>query len=176
MNTQSTRTILLCALMVLLTSLAACTAGNAVSTDVEKVASVAAAIADVDLPIGYAPEFSASLRGYTVAAFNTGDGTSHLYLVQSENEADGEKLTQLLNELAPGTSDRQMTVTETRTAFVRGQATTLVIIEGVNSEGVPYRQATLAFQGKGGPALLVISEPVTRWNQETVDAFIASIH
>jgi len=34
---------------------------------------------------------------------------------------------------------------------------------------------TAAFQGKGGPALLVISEPITRWSQETVETFIASI-
>jgi hypothetical protein len=34
---------------------------------------------------------------------------------------------------------------------------------------------TAAFQGKGGLALLVISEPVTRWSQETVEPFIASI-
>jgi hypothetical protein len=58
---------------------------------------------------------------------------------------------------------------------VRGQETTLVINEGVNSEGVTYRWVTAAFQGKGGPALLVISEPVTRWSQETVETFIASI-
>jgi hypothetical protein len=33
---------------------------------------------------------------------------------------------------------------------------------------------TVAFQGSG-PVLLVISEPVTRWSQETVETFIASI-
>jgi hypothetical protein len=67
-----------------------------------------------------------------------------------------------------------MTVVETRPATVRGQETTLVINEGVNSEGVSYRQVTVAFQGSG-PALLVISEPVTRWSQETVETFIAFI-
>jgi hypothetical protein len=67
-----------------------------------------------------------------------------------------------------------MTVVETRPATGRGQETTLVINEGVNSEGVSYRQVTVAFQGSG-PALLVISEPVTRWSQETVETFIASI-
>ena len=43
-----------------------------------------------------------------------------------------------------------MTVTEIRATIVRGQETTLVIIEGMNSEGVIYRQAAAAFQGKGG--------------------------
>jgi hypothetical protein len=67
-----------------------------------------------------------------------------------------------------------LTVVESYPATVRGQETTLVVNEGVNSEGVSYRQVTVAFQGSG-PALLVISEPVTRWSQETVETFIASI-
>jgi hypothetical protein len=33
----------------------------------------------------------------------------------------------------------------------------------------------LPFEGKGGPALLVLSAPFTSWNQETVDTFIESI-
>jgi hypothetical protein len=68
-----------------------------------------------------------------------------------------------------------MTVLETRPITVRGQETTLILSEGITEEGETYRQVMAAFQGKGGPALLVLSEPVTRWNQETVEVFIASI-
>lgn len=161
--------------LILVILLAACSAGK---TNTEKVASTAAEIADFDLPAGYSAEFSASLMGYTVAAYSTGDGHSHLYLVQSTDKADGEKLAQMLNELVPGAGDPQtrMTVIEIRPVTLRGQETTLVISEGVTSEGETYRQATVAFQGRGGPALLVLSEPVESWDQESVDAFIASIH
>ena len=171
---MTTKIILLAVLIVLLTG---CSAGVAVDTEAETVFETASKIAEIDLPSGYSADFSAHMLGYTAAAFNPGDGHSHLYLIQSEKESDGEKLASILNQIAPGTYDPQtrMTVIETRPVTVREQEGTLSISEGVTSEGESYRQAVVAFHGKGGPALVVLSEPVTRWNQETVDAFIASI-
>ncbi len=176
---KTTKTILILAGGLLLVFLAGCKGGGtSVVTDSNLVTQAASRIADFDLPPGYSAEFSASLMGYTAASFRPDDGNSHLYLIQSEKDADGEKLAQMLEELVPGASDPQtrMTVIETRPATVRGQEVTVVISEGNNSDGESYRQATVAFPGKGGPALLVLSEPVERWGQESVDAFIASIH
>ena len=98
--------------------------------------------------------------------------------MQSEKDADGEKLAQMLEELVPGASDPQtcMTVIETRPVAVCRQETTLAISERDNSDGESYGQATLALRGKSGPAQLVLSEPVESWNQKPVDAFITSIH
>ncbi len=164
--------------LFVLTGLFACTPTATINVNPEQVPNAASDIADFDLPAGYAPEFTASLLGYTVAAYNPGDGHSHLYLIQSEKESDGENLAQMLEELAPGSNDpsTHMTVVETRQVTVRGQEAPLVISEGVNSENETYRQVMAAFQGKGGPDLLVLSEPVTRWDQTAVDAFLASIH
>jgi len=164
--------------MILLTGLSACASGYSIRTDVEQVASAASDIAAFDLPAGYTADFSAQMMGYTVAAFNPGDGHSHLYLIQSTDEADGEKLASMLDEVVPGSSDShtRMTVIETRPGMVRGQEVTLVISEGISSDGETYHQVTAAFQGMGGPALLVFSEPTSRWDQATVDAFLASIH
>jgi hypothetical protein len=161
----------------MLSSLSACIPDDSINKDSEQVSSAAATIADFDLPVGYQADFSASLMGYTFASFRPDDEHSHLYFIQSEKETDGEKLAQMLDELVPGASDPQtrMTVIETRPATIREQQVTLVISEGVSSDGETYRQVTAAFQGKGGPALLVLSEPVSRWNQETVDAFLTSI-
>jgi len=163
--------------ITLLVGLAACSAAPAVNTDPAEVSRAANNIADFDLPLDYQPEFSASLAGYTMAAFNPGDGHSHLYLIQSQKEADGEMLAKSLQEFVPGLSDSytRMTVIETLPVSVRGQDTTLIISENTNSEGELYRQAMAAFQGKGGPALLVLSEPVDRYDQAAVDAFLASI-
>lgn len=164
--------------LVLLAGLSACAPGDSINTESEKVASAAAEIVDFDLPAGYTAEFTARLMGYTVAAFNPGDGRSHLYLIQSTDEADGETLESILDEVVPGASDPQtrLTVIETRPVTVRGQETTLVISEGTNGEGDSYRQAAVAFQGEGGPALLVFSEPTSRWDQATIDVLLASIH
>ena len=118
------------------------------------------------------------MAGYKLAAYKGTSGPSHLYLIQSEKEADGKELENMLTQLAPGSSDpnTRLTVIENRPVTVREQEVTLVISDGVNHEGNTYRQATVAFQGKGGPALLVLSESMDRWNNEIIDALLASIH
>ncbi len=163
-------------LLALLVS--ACGMNATVNTEADKVASIAAEIVAFDLPAGYSPEFSASLTGYTLVSYNPSDSHSHLYLIQSEKESDGEKLASMVGQIAPGSYDPQtrMTIIETRPITVRGQEVTMVISDGVTSEGETYRQVMIAFEGNGGPALVMLSEPVARWNQEQVDAFIASIH
>ena len=162
---------------IALVSMTACgTTGN-INLDAEKVADAAAQIADFDLPDGYSADFTASLMGYSIAAYNPGDGHSHMYLIQSENEADSEKLTEMLEQLVPGTTDShpEMTILETRTVNLRDEKVKLLISEGLNHENVTYRQAMAVFQGKGGPALLAFSEPVSRWNPETLETLLASV-
>jgi hypothetical protein len=164
--------------LALFAFLSACGPANSINTNAAQVTKAAAEIADFELPAGYRPDFTARLMGYTIAAFNPGDGHGHLYLIQSEEETDADKLASMLESLAPGSNDPQtrMTIVETRPVSVHGEEVTLVISEGINSEGESYRQATVAFQGQDGPALLVLSEPVERWEQATVDVFLASIH
>lgn len=147
------------------------------TNDPQHVTELASKIADFDLPAGYSPEFTTEIAGYTLAAYKGTAGPSHLYLIQSENEADGEELERMLTQLVPGSSDpnTRLTVIENRTATVRGQEAAMIVSEGTNSENVPYRQVTVGFQGKGGPAMLVFSETIEQWNQESVDAFFQSI-
>ena len=147
------KSISLATLIVLLTACSVC------KTDANKVSSAASEIMDFDLPAGYTPELTASLMGYTVASFRLEDGHSHVYMRQSEKDPDDEKLEQMLEELVPGASDphTRLTVIETRPVTVCRQETTLVISERDNSDGESYRQATLAFPGKSGPAQLVPS-------------------
>ena len=162
---------------ILLATLFACAPRVALNADSEKIANAASQLADFDVPDGYVAEFTADLAGYTMVAYNPGDGHSHLYLIQSENAEDSQKLAEILADMAPGSSNRntRLTVIENREATIRGEAATLVTSDGTNSEGAYYRQITVAFQGKGGPALLVLSEPTGSWDQATVDTLIASI-
>jgi len=164
-------------LILLALFLTACGENVSLSTDSGNVTSAAAEIVEFDLPAGYYADFSSTLMGYEVATYTRGDGPSHIYLIQSKNEADREKLDQVLDQLIIGSSDPQtrMTVIENRSVIVRGQETTLVISDAVNSEGLSYRQAAVGFSGNGGPALLVFSESTENWDQTTVDALISSI-
>jgi hypothetical protein len=164
-----TKRMLITGLLISLLSLFACTtkAGDDAGT----------VIADFDLPAGYSADFSNSMLGYTVAAYKGPNEPSHLYLIQSEKESDGDELAKMLAQLAPGSSDpnTRITVIEKRPVTLRGQEATLIVSEGVNSENVPYRQVTAAFEGKGGPALLMFSETVEAWDQVAVDEFLSSI-
>jgi hypothetical protein len=135
------------------------------------------AIADFDLPAGYTSGFISSMLGYTVEAYKGQNVPSHLYLIQSEKESDGDQLAKMLKQLIPGSSDpnMRMTVIENVPTTLRGQNVTLIVSEGVNSENSSYRQISAAFDGKGGPALLVYSKSVDAWDQTAVDEFLASI-
>jgi hypothetical protein len=161
---------------IILAFLSACGTVEA-TNDSQHVTKLASKIANFDLPAGYTAEFSAELAGYTLASYKGASGPSHLYFIQSEKESDGEELERMLTQLAPGSSDvnTRMTVIENRTATVRGQEVAVVVSEGVNSENISYRQITVGFQGKAGPALLVLSETVEGWDQTVVDTFLASI-
>jgi hypothetical protein len=145
----------------------------------EDVAGKAASIADFNVPEGYQPEMALSLAGYTIVSYNPGDGQGHLYLIQAPASQDvtPEKLEEQLSGVKVGQKDHysRQTVVETRPVTIRGQETTLVISEGTNGEGDSYRQLTTAFQGKGGLALLVLEEPVDRWDNQRVDELVASI-
>lgn len=147
------------------------------TNDSQHVAELVSKIADFEVPEGYVSEFSAELSGYTLATYKGTTDPSHLYLIQSEKEADGAELERMLTELAPGSNDpdTRMTVVENRPVSVRGQDVTMVISDGINHEGTAYRQAAVAFEGQGGPALLVFSESLELWNDETVAALLASI-
>jgi hypothetical protein len=175
---QIARIILIVLGTSMLIGLSACLSFVTANPDPEQVSISALEIADFDLPVGYHVDFSTNLMGYLVLAYSRGAGPSHLYLIQSDKESDGEKLAQVLDEVVVGSGapETRMTVIETHSVSVRGQETTLVISDYVNSEGVAYRQAAVAFPGNGGPALLVFSERVESWEQATVDTLLASIH
>ena len=132
-------------------------------------------IADFTLPAGYREEYAVNLGGYQAVSYNPGDGHSHVVLLQGPQRLKVDR--ESMGEVVP-VYDRttRLTVVETRSILVRGQETTLTISDGVNSARVAYRELTVPFQGKGGPALLVMSEPLTRWDRATVNAFLASIH
>lgn len=163
-------------MILLLVAIALIGCGKAGSAN---TADTASQIADFTLPDGYQAEYGIKLAGYAMASYNNGDGHSHLYLIQApkDSNADQAKLEEMMGQAETGKKDRttRMTVVEKRDATIRGKATTLLISEGTNGDGDPYREATAVFDGKGGPALVVIEEPISTWDDAKVEQFIASI-
>jgi hypothetical protein len=157
--------------------LSACGADFSFSTSNNNINEAVSEIADFDLPAGYQADFSTTAMGYTAVSYVGAESPSHLYLIQSENKADTENLAQALDEIVIGSGDPEtnLTVVETRNVRVRGQETELIISDAVNFEGTAYRQAVVSFQGNGGPALLVFSEPHNNWDQSILEKLLTSI-
>lgn len=146
----------------------------------EKVAQIASKIADFKLPPGYTTEYGIEVADFALASYSPGDDHSHIMFIQMPPDSKVDQVTlerQMTQVTQPRSRNRpsNLTAVGTTQATVRGQAVKFAISEGTNSEGQAYRQMRGMFQGKGGLALLMVEEPTSRWNQATVDAFIASI-
>lgn len=161
------------------TGLAGYAVANAANSTPEEVNQAAERIASFELPEGYAGDYGFSKFGFSVAAYDPGDGHSHLTLAQGPKGLGVQQgtLEKMLNQARPGDSDRttRLTVVETRTVILRGEETILVVQDGTSGDGTAYRQATATFNGKSGPALVILEEPLSRWDDARVTAFLASI-
>jgi hypothetical protein len=154
--------------------------GRAIETDAETVAEISGSIADYDLPAGFEEAYATRLAGFSLVSYTGHDEHSHIYLFQlpSYVEIDQAEIERQLQQATgkEGTDWAQTEVVDRQPATICGEATTLVVSEGVNHDKQPFRQVSGMFTGKGGQALVVFETPVSSWDQAVVDGFIASIH
>ncbi len=154
--------------------------GCSIRSDATSVNATSSTIADFTLPAGYKPEATAEIAGYRFVSYAPGDGHSHIQFVQAPAGAsvDQAALEGYLQQAADSRGYDATTrsqVVGSRQATIRGQTVTLVVGEALNHDGQPFRTLTGVFAGKGGTALVSVESPVSSWNQEAVDQFIASI-
>ena len=127
------------------------------------------------------PDYSFSAGGFKLVGYDPGDNHSHLLLVQAPdwlklNQADFEKqLRRDFGDMLGWGEKKESTIVDRRTLRVAGEPVEFAISEGVNSDGGDYRAMAGVWDGRNGPVLIYIEEPVTRWNQAAIDAFVASI-
>lgn len=147
------------------------------ATDPDRVNAAAHQIADFDLPSGYQTDYVLDVGDYTFAAYKSLDEQSHLTFVEvptgvipDDNVIEGHVYGGWSRH-----SQRRATVLSVEEPTVRDQSATLTISERVNGEGQLYRSAYLVFEGRDGPAVMVINQPATEWNRDLVGRFIASI-
>ena len=153
--------------------------GRGLQSDQERVSKVSASIAGYDLPGGFSSAYAMQAGGFDLLSYTGQDGHSHVYFFQLPGgvRVEQDLLERQFNQnIQDQGNDNRRTVPVSQTAAtVRGQETTLVVSEGVNSEGQAFRQATAMFEGVGGQALVVFERPVSSWDQAEMEAFIASI-
>ena len=140
-----------------------------------EVHAVAHTITDFSLPNGYNADYALDLLGFSLAAFFGMDGNSHIALMQAPRWVQADQMLPLTNR-QQGDKTGELSLLYEQQRFVRNQDVTVTMSEGVNGDGQPYRQVSVVFEGKGGTALLVMTESASHWNRQTVDAFLASFH
>jgi hypothetical protein len=146
----------------------------------ENIRAVGEKITGYTLPAGYREQFAVDLLGYQLVSLEGSTPNCHIYLLQAPKEttADIEKLKEQARQLEGEKKSedlRDIRVVEVRTTNLRGQDVDVLVGEGVNSEEQPYREVTALFEGRGGPALVNISSPVSLWDWDQVDQFLSSL-
>ncbi len=153
--------------------------GAAMETDAEKVAEISGSIADYDVPARFGNGYASRMAGFTLVGYTGNDGHSHVYFVQlpAGVTVDQSEIERQLDQAAgrPRNNRQSAQVVDQIPATINGQETTLVVTDGINSDGEPFREGSAMFQGRGGQTLVVYEAPVSTWNQAEVDAFLASI-
>jgi hypothetical protein len=154
---------------------------RALEFDSTQVSREAGAIAEFALPEGYTPSYSFHAGGFTLVGYDPGDEHSHLMLVQAPewvklNAADFEDyLRRNFGDMLGWGEKENNSIVDRRTLHVDGRAVEFMIGEGISSDGTSYRSMAGVWDSPRGAILIYVEEPVTRWNQAVIDAFIASI-
>lgn len=175
--------VLLCAglLVVSLGGLAWNGMARATEFDAAKVSREAGAIAEFALPEGYTPSYSFRAGGFKLVGYDPGDKHSHLMLVLAPewvklDAADFENyLRRNFGDMLGWGEKENNAIVDRRTLRVNGRAVEFAVGEGVSSDGSSYRSMAGVWDSPRGATLIYVEEPVTRWNQAVIDAFIASI-
>ena len=146
----------------------------------EEAVRVGAEIVDYQVPAGYSSSFSLHIGDITVIGNDSPDNRSHIILAQfpDNTSVDFEKILKMIQQASnnPGSRwyDSNMKTIDRIPVTINGQDTTLTINEGQSSDGISYRMASAEFQGRGGPAVLIIAGPTDEWDMQMVDQLILS--
>jgi hypothetical protein len=142
----------------------------------------ARALIDFDLPPGYQPEKVLKLTGGAADAIiivNQVHPSDLIFIAQTPDGilAHDEWRTRYEERGAQAIAD-QLYDTETistTTTMIRGQPTTLRLLEGTDMNGQAVKQLACMFKGKSGEILLVMVASQATWDQAVVDNFLDSI-
>ncbi len=161
------------------------TAGLGGSADPVKARQVGAQIADYTLPADHSEQagVDAAVMQMVIIAPKTfseteefGDGYV-IMLMTIKLPVDSAQLEQQMRSaLLEQTKANGSTFQKVgeRKVTIRGQATTLTILEDAPTNGT-VRMVTGSFQGKGGQTLLMMLGNISTWDWDKVEKFLQSI-
>ena len=142
---------------------------------------VGSEIADFEVPAGFTSPYGIHVGDLSIVGYESQSGKSHILFAQFPDGAhvDADEMLKQISERSGDPRNdwyrSETTVIEEKPVTIRGQASTLSIAEGTSFDGTTYRTATATFQGKNGPALIMVASPMEEWDMNIVEDLIASI-
>jgi hypothetical protein len=179
--------LIICLCLVVGGLLAVRNLGNSLVIDnPEEIRAAANGIADYALPPGYQEEGVINFIFGKMLMISAGDTTGPsarpvimFMQLPADLLTDEEGLraqTELGIQQAFGNRQYSLEYVGERNAIIREENVSLLIYEGVDENGVPFRQIiSEVFPGKAGPTLLFILGPIRGWDDGEIDAFIRSL-
>jgi hypothetical protein len=156
--------------------------GRALITNPDRVQAVGREIADYDVPSGYQELFAMNMLGVKIVAIGPAAPPDFMMIMLMQlppglEVSQSEMERQIEQALArqTGLARADMAEVGEEEAIIKGEPVTLIVREGVTDDGEQMRQVTGLFEGKGGPAVLMVAGEMDAWDPEMVDRFIASI-
>jgi len=149
--------------------------------DLYKVAPMIEEIATITLPDGFGSPYGMHLGEITSIGFSSQSKNTDLVMTQfpEGTPLNTEEIVKLISKYSSDSGNRwdnsRAKVVEEKPVTIRGQETMLTTSEGISSDGTPYRTAIATFQGRGGPAFVMIAGTLDEWDTAMVENFIASI-
>lgn len=161
---------------------ASSTVVRTIQNDPAQAPAIIENIAEFDLPADFGEPYAKSLAGFNLLSYTGQDGHSHITFFQlpAGVHLDPEELERQFNQAIdtapdPESRGRKSELIDQFPATIRGQETTLVLTEGLNSDGQTFRQFTAIFEGENGQTLVTFERPLATWDQAEAEAFFASI-
>ena len=152
-----------------------------ISEEPEVAVRVGAEIADYEVPPEFSSPVSIHIGDMTMIRYTSQDEMSYIVIAQFPEETS-VNAEEMLKRMEEGTHDpndvwysTDTTILEQKPVTIRGQATILNISDGTSLQGRSYRYATATFNGRGGPALVMVASPVDEWDVQMVESFISTI-
>lgn len=149
--------------------------------DADAIDSIAGGIAHIDLPPDYVPEFGMHGLGFAMASYTPGDNQSHLMLIQIPQWLPMNEESIIRQARASAAENRQeetelnLKVVKEREVDLGGHYVYYSIAEGTNEEGVAYRSLQVIYPGRHGKVVLLLEEPLTRWDDSRAQTLLASL-
>jgi hypothetical protein len=147
--------------------------------DPQAVATAGAQLATFDLPEGYHPMMSTNIIGINMVSYQGPEPDSIIMLMQYPAYA-GLSQEQMQEQMQMALRSQSfnfgpMTVVDQVETTIKDQPATLIISQAEDTQNGRMRQVVTTFEGNNGVVMLMIMGREGNWNQDAVDAFLASI-